>query len=126
MAEIILCPKCNQKNECQKKGKNAAGEQVYLCKGCGKRFILAASKKSVKKTTTAKTTSTKSINTSVKTIVKVNSNVIKEVSGKSLNVEQAFKLVAPYFQEVLKDKVTINTIGDVTTIEFKIQTGSKG
>ena len=39
------CIKCKSKDCVKKMGKNASGSQRYICKNCGKSFVLNKTKK---------------------------------------------------------------------------------
>jgi hypothetical protein len=136
MAELKYCPSCNQSQECTKKGFNKEGNQLYICKVCGKRFIpitkvqtLITSKvENSAKTATPKVE--KPIKTKIPKIEKtteiiVNNNTIKTVPG-FISSDQAFDLINSYFKEILKENVTIQENDTKKTITFIIKSGTKG
>jgi len=130
MAELKYCPNCNQSKECTKKGKNAAGQQLWYCKECKKTFTLITetSPSKVKKVTSKvkKVAAPKKVTPKVKgtTEIIVNNNIIKTVPG-FLTLDQAFDMVGAYFKEIAKEKATIKDDGDKKIITFKVATGTK-
>lgn len=124
MATIMYCPNCKTSAEVTKKGFNKAGEQLYICKICKKKFTEAegtlpvSGKKVSAKTTTPKTPK-------IKTSLVVNNNVIKTVE-KDLTVDQAFDMLSSYFKEIAKEKVKITESNGVKTIAFAVTSGTKG
>jgi len=134
MAELKYCPVCKTSRESTKKGFNAAGEQLWVCKTCGKKFVpeLGVPKSAAKKAPAKKAEPVK--NAVMKPVVEkkakgsteiiVNNNTIKTVPGL-LTLDQAFDMVSSYFKEIAKEKAEIREIGDKKTIKFKVVAGGK-
>jgi transposase-like protein len=136
MAELKYCPSCKQSQECTKKGFDKEGNQLYICKICGKRFIpitkvqtpITPKVKNSTKTATPKvekTTKTKVPKIEKFTEIVVNNNSIKTVP-EFISSDQAFDLINPYFKEILKENVTIQENDTKKTITFIIKSGTKG
>jgi ribosomal protein L37AE/L43A len=131
MATLMYCPACKTSREATKKGKNAAGEQLWVCKTCNKRFAegagtLPVPKKEVKKTSVKNDVKKTSANSKNYTKIYVNNNMIKEVN-KTLTSDEAFELVSSYFREISKDSISISDSPDgVRIIKFVITVGTKG
>ena len=133
MADLKYCPNCKMSREVTKKGFNKDGEQLYICKTCGKKFTLITGTKANKVTT--RTPATKPLTkTSVKkalpkvsgtTEIIVNNNIIKTVPGL-LSTDQAFDMVSSYFKEIAKEKVEVTERDNKKTIKFKVKSGDKG
>ena len=126
MSELKYCPNCECSSEVTKKGFNKDGEQLWICKTCGKKFVsITVPKKSATKKVTAPKAKVVVPKTKKITEIIVNNNTIKTVPNE-LTIDQAFNMVSSYFKEIAKEKATITTIGNKTVITFKITTGSKG
>lgn len=116
MAQLKYCPNCEATREVTKKGFNKAGNQLWICKVCGKKFTEI--------TEPVKRTKLKTKSDSVTDII-VNNNVIKTVTG-TLTLDEAFDMVSSYFKEVAKDAATVTHQDNKTIIQFKVTTGGKG
>jgi hypothetical protein len=121
MATIKYCPECKTGQECIKKGKKASGEQLWQCKKCSKRFTAITDPETKPKKESPKKESPKKVG---KTIIYINNNAVKEVPGM-LETEDALSIVGSYFKDLSKDKATIKDAGDVRTITFSINVGTK-
>ena len=127
MAVLKYCPSCKQSQEVTKKGFNADGEQLYICKVCNKKFvpITGTGKKAKVEKTPTKTTAKIAPKAKGTTEIIVNNNTIKTVTGL-LSIDQAFDMVSSYFKEIAKEKATIAEHGDKKVITFKVTAGGKG
>lgn len=126
MAQLMYCPNCKTSREATKKGKNSAGEQLYVCKTCNKRFTEDAGTLPVNKNSKPKKTIENKVSKKAgKTKIYVNNNIIKEVDD-ILSADQAFALVTNYFREVTKDAVQVSDVDGIRTIKFVIEIGRKG
>ncbi len=127
MATIMYCPNCKTSAEVTKKGFNKAGEQLFICKICKKKFTEAEGSLPVSgKKAPAKAAAPKAPPApKVKTSLVVNNNVIKTVE-KELTVDQAFDMLSSYFKEIVKEKVKITESNGVKTIAFAVTAGTKG
>ncbi len=137
MAELKYCPACEQSQECTKKGFDKEGNQLYICKVCGKKFV-PITKKAPAKVAAVKKTAAPAKKTLTKAAVKkavpkvtgtteivVNNNTIKTVPGL-LTLDQAFDMVSSYFKEIAKEKATVEERNDKKVIRFKVKSGDKG
>jgi len=131
MAELKYCPVCKQSQECTKKGFDKEGNQLYICKVCGKRFVPITKKASEKAAAPVKKTLTKAaVKKAIPKItgtteIVVNNNTIKTVPGL-LTLDQAFDMVSSYFKEIAKEKATIEERNNKKVIKFKVASGNKG
>jgi len=127
MAELKYCPKYKTSRECTKKGTNAAGEQLWFCKFCGKKFLPESGVSKTIEKTVAKKATTKKTETTVKksTEIIVNNNIIKTVPNL-LTLDQAFEMVSSYFKEIAKEKAEVIDNNNKRTIKFKVIAGGKG
>ncbi len=121
MAALMYCPNCEETREVTKKGFNKDGEQLWICKTCGKKFISITTPQ--KKKPIVKVTQKKAEKKTTEIIV--NNNTIKTVPGL-LTLDQAFDMVSSYFKEIAKDKAEIDESNNKRTIKFKVIAGSKG
>jgi len=120
-AALMYCPNCKETREVTKKGFNKDGEQLWICKTCGKKFISITTPQ--KKKPIVKVTQKKAEKKTTEIIV--NNNTIKTVPGL-LTLDQAFDMVSSYFKEIAKDKAEIDESNNKRTIKFKVIAGSKG
>jgi len=124
MAELKYCPACEQTQECTKKGFNKDGEQLWICKVCGKKFVSTTSPQKKKKVVVKAATKVAPKPKGTTEII-VNNNTIKTVPGL-LTLDQAFDMVSSYFKEIAKDKAEISERDDKKIIKFKVVAGTKG
>lgn len=124
MAELKYCPACEQTQECTKKGFNKDGEQLWICKVCGKKFVSATAPQKKKKVVVKAATKVAPKPKGTTEII-VNNNTIKTVPGL-LTLDQAFDMVSSYFKEIAKDKAEISERDDKKIIKFKVIAGTKG
>lgn len=124
MAELKYCPACEQTQECTKKGFNKDGEQLWICKVCGKKFVSTTAPQKKKKVVVKAATKVAPKPKGTTEII-VNNNTIKTVPGL-LTLDQAFDMVSSYFKEIAKDKAEISERDDKKIIKFKVIAGTKG
>jgi hypothetical protein len=116
MATLMYCPKCQQPQECIKKGKKKTGEQLWGCKVCSGRFVA---------TTDLQKTAPKKPAVPKKTKIYVNSNMVKEVDG-IISQKEASELVTGYFKEISNATSKVNDVSDdLREIKFSVKVGSK-
>lgn len=134
MAHYVFNPDKGKVVSAQKKGKNKPGtKQIWLDKTDDSKFQTdVESELNVDQNTgqtlpskpTPKPASKTDPNKVLKTVIKVNSNTVKNFET-DLSTDDAFLLVSDYFREVSKKKCETKTTGGVKTITFKIESGSK-
>lgn len=140
MATKVFDPTVGKVVEATKKGRNSKGQQIWINKETGKRFIeqensstqkKSESKKKENVTTEKKESEKKNTTTTSKksqetTNIFVNNQLIKTIAGKKLDADGAFDLIKNHFREIASKNCQINSDGDTINIYFKIQTGTKG